>query len=139
MTAPEYPDALNTDLAGDETSPPCGFAAGCGRPRGHRGHHGGWRPTILAAVADPVFWRWDDGRHRLGKALSPTELRVLGEHFHHGTRDGIARCLGMAPKTVEVHITAILAKTGAERLSGAAAALGWVRIPDGLEHGSRPA
>lgn len=107
---------------------PCAFVAACGRPIGHRGHHGGWR-THLARLGSVV--RHSD-RGRLGEELSPRQLQLVAEYAVHGSYKDAAACVGIAEQTMKNHVTAALTKTGAVSVGHVPFVLGWVSFPRGL-------
>lgn len=119
LREPRYPLALSTDLAGDETTKPrevCRVTGRCGRPAGHRGHHGGWRT--------------DTPEHR----LSPRELEVLRTYADRVSVTEVADALGIAPRTVMVHLEHAYRKLGVEGLGYGAPVeafkvLGWLVVP----------
>ena len=110
---------------------PCGFWSRCGRPAGHRGHHGGWRSGVAATAAD-VTEHDADAEDRLGVELTARQLQVLAEVLVHGTTIAAADCLGISVQTTKNHVTSVIARTGANSARQAAVALGWVHFPAGV-------
>lgn len=115
----------------------CGYEAGCGRPSGHRGHHGGWRSGITAVVERP----FDHSPFvaEQGSELTPRDLEVVAEYIRHGSFKEAAACLGISPQTAKNHANGIHQRTGATSTVQVAHALGWVTFPAWIEqaHQSR--
>lgn len=111
----------------------CGFAAFCGRPVRHRGHHGGWRTHVAHVAPNPVLRDWGG---ELGAELTVRELQVIAELVLHGGGKDVAACLGIAEQTVKNHVARVLAKTGAVSSRQLPYILGWLTLPDGTHHGA---
>jgi hypothetical protein len=112
----------------------CGFASRCGRPTGHRGHHGGWRTGIAATAPDPVYREPRYAEGDLGSELTAREIAAIGETIYHGRYADAAACIGIATQTIKNHASSALVKTGAGSLIHAAYLMGWVTFPAGIAH-----
>ena len=110
----------------------CGFAAYCGRPAKHRGHHGGWRTHVHAVAPIPVVR--DSQIGGVGQEIPAQSLRVLAETLTHGSEKEAAACLGLSYQTVKNHVMTVLSRTGAASYGNAAVVLGWVTFPRGVTH-----
>ena len=104
----------------------CGVRAYCGRPAGHRGHHGGWRSGVAVIATDPTI-----REQPLGE-LTLRQVQVVAESLVHGRYADVASCLGIAEQTVKNHAASALAKTGAASMTQLAMTLGWVTLPSGV-------
>jgi DNA-binding CsgD family transcriptional regulator len=109
----------------------CGFEAKCGRPFGHRGHHGGWRTDLQIVAENPVIREHED---QLGSVLTQQNLRAAAEMLAHGDSLAAAECMGIAQMTLRNHVSSALAKTGATSYGHLGVVLGWTKFPEGLGH-----
>lgn len=108
---------------------PCAFIAACGRPSGHRGHHGGWRSHL--ARTGPVERAWPATAH-LGEELTPRQMQLIAEYAVHGSYKDAAACVGIAEQTMKNHVATAFARTGAVSVGHLPFVLGWLSIPRGL-------
>lgn len=91
----------------------CGFASTCGRPAGHRGHHGGWKATS------------PDGTKRLG----PAQTRAIVEYLRHGDHTAAAECSGISLHTHKTYVSRAIEATGATSAAQVPVLMGWIYLP----------
>ena len=93
----------------------CGVVRRCGRPTGHRGHHGGFREVFV------------DQSER----LSPREREVVRRLALGQTWDQIVAELGITRQTVANHRASAMTRYGGGVLVDLLREIGWLHVPDG--------
>lgn len=104
----------------------CAVLATCGRPEGHRGHHGGYRP-LRTAVHAPGHYS------RPGMPPTETQLLVLAETIEHGDQGEAAECLNVTLQTLRNNLHSLRIRIGATTPAHAALLLGWCVIPSSID------
>jgi DNA-binding CsgD family transcriptional regulator len=108
---------------------PCGVVATCGRPLGHRGHHGGFRPLLpLHPPAQPHM-----RGEVLGAPLSPREVEALRTYARLGSQSESAAEMSVSYQTLKNTLGHAYAKLGARGVMEAMFIMGWLRIPTDQE------
>lgn len=108
---------------------PCGVVATCGRPLGHRGHHGGFRPLLPLHPPALPHLRGEV----LGSPLTTREVAALKTYARTGSQSEAAGILEMSYQTLKNTLSHAYAKLGANGVLEAMFIMGWLRIPTEAE------
>lgn len=100
----------------------CGVVAVCGRPPGHRGHHGGYRP--VPTDLDP-------------HGLTPAEYAVLSAYARGLSMAQIAYNRDITAQTVKNQISFVYRKLDVNSATEAYVAMGWLTIPTAEESNAK--
>ena len=92
----------------------CGVVMVCGRPPGHRGHHGGFRRRL---AADAQF------------GLTAREIEFMQAYANASDMREAAYALGVSPQTAKNHCSNSYRKIGARGSVEAFRMLGWLSVP----------
>jgi DNA-binding CsgD family transcriptional regulator len=103
----------------------CGIVATCGRPLGHRGHHGGFRPLQPEHPPALPHLRGEV----LGAPLAPREMLAIRTYARLGSQSESAHEMGISTQTMKNTLTHVYQKLGAGSAVEAMFIMGWIRIP----------